>query len=527
MLNSPRRPLFQRIKNRSLSLYKKACEYSHVTEDLAKVRQQLHFNLRCKRYNVLPQSLLIRPPIRTPSGWATARAMGHRYLSNIIQDNHYRIHKYNRKIYQLVSELSSSIPDLLDELKIIVNRNFVKKTSETKVGLKTKFDRLMNKQYQNRSYFNEKSVKNISSRTLTSTEQVVLGKGLKFNTQHSKKDLISFVANIDEGLNKIQNISDIERAELQAKVASSVASVKNRNNLTHAEKQALQSLKNDASIKVVPADKGNCTVVIDTDEYYNKVEQHLSDSSTYVLVNDDIYVNAYDPNKTLQNKIIRELQELKRGNLIEESLYKSIYPNTPCNPLFYATIKIHKPNNPIRPIVSFIDTPSYRLSQFISKLLMPTADRAPQKLKNSTNLIKSLKDLTIPVDYSLVSFDVKSLFTSIPLDLAIDSISIAIDNDPDIASRTRLNKDQILQLCQICFNANIFQYNQKLYKQIKGTPMGSPMSVVLAELTMQNILSKMQNQMFNSNQFILWKRYVDDCIAIIKNFRHRKFSSAY
>ena len=122
--NAPRCPLFERIKSRSPSLYRTACEYSHVSENLAKVRQQLNFNLRCKRNNVLPQSLVLKPPIRTPSGWATARAMGRRYLSNFIQDNHYRIHKYNRKIYDALLKLEMCIPEMLDELKVVVNRNF-------------------------------------------------------------------------------------------------------------------------------------------------------------------------------------------------------------------------------------------------------------------------------------------------------------------------------------------------------------------------------------------------------------------
>ena len=49
------------------------------------------------------------------------------------------------------------------------------------------------------------------------------------------------------------------------------------------------------------------------------------------------------------------------------------------------------------------------------------------------------------------------------------------------------------------------------------------MSVVIAELTMQHIESKMQNVMFNNNQILLWKRYVDDCIAIIKTSDIEKF----
>ena len=69
---------------------------------------------------------------------------------------------------------------------------------------------------------------------------------------------------------------------------------------------------------------------------------------------------------------------------------------------------------------------------------------APHKLKNSSDLINCLKDITIPEDYSLVSFDVKSLFTSIPLDLALESISKAIDEDPDFTTRTGMEKNRIL-----------------------------------------------------------------------------------
>ena len=95
-----------------------------------------------------------------------------------------------------------------------------------------------------------------------------------------------------------------------------------------------------------------------------------------------------------------------------------MYANSPTNPLFYATIKTHKENFPIRSIVSFIDTPTYYVAQHLSNLLKPISDSAPQKLKNSTDLIQELSNYVIPQNYSMVSFDVKSLFTSIPQDLA-------------------------------------------------------------------------------------------------------------
>ena len=70
-----------------------------------------------------------------------------------------------------------------------------------------------------------------------------------------------------------------------------------------------------------------------------------------------------------------------------------------------------------------------------------------------------------------------------------------------------------MNLLNICMEANCFQWNHLIYKQIYGTPMGSPISVVLAEMTMQCIEKRIfENSHVNVQ---LWKRYVDDVIAII------------
>ena len=70
-----------------------------------------------------------------------------------------------------------------------------------------------------------------------------------------------------------------------------------------------------------------------------------------------------------------------------------------------------------------------------------------------------------------------------------------------------------MTLIKICLESTFFQYNEKLYKQILGTPMGSPISVVIAEIVMQKIEKTiLENTAYNIN---LWKRYVDDVLAII------------
>ena len=180
--------------------------------------------------------------------------------------------------------------------------------------------------------------RNISSKVLTDPEVRVLRKGMKCNVKPTKQDIVSFIANVDSGIDIITNISEEFKYELKQKVASSLNHFKPRNNL---DKEEIEAIKSDKTITIVPADKGNTTVVIDSDAYKSKCEEHLSDISTYHTI-DNFRIN---PNKTLQNKVNSTLRELKIQ-------YKHMYVNSPTNPLFYTTIKIHKDNDHIRPIVS-------------------------------------------------------------------------------------------------------------------------------------------------------------------------------
>ena len=92
------------------------------------------------------------------------------------------------------------------------------------------------------------------------------------------------------------------------------------------------------------------------------------------------------------------------------------------------------------------------------------------------NLIDAIKTVQIPDDHKLGSFDVKSLFASIPLQLALQCTKTA--------NKTiyLLNIMDLLNL-----TSTHFQYNGKYYKQLHGTAMGSHVSVVVAEIVMQHM----------------------------------------
>ena len=127
---------------------------------------------------------------------------------------------------------------------------------------------------------------------------------------------------------------------------------------------------------IVPADKGRETVVMDKDDYVRKNNSHLSDGDTYAVL-------ASNPTDNIRNGMNQKLKQLKAMKQLSEEEYKTLYSNTNTIARFYGTIKTHKPNYPIRPIVSFIGTPTYQLAKYLSKIITPTSNLAPQKLKNT------------------------------------------------------------------------------------------------------------------------------------------------
>ena len=80
--------------------------------------------------------------------------------------------------------------------------------------------------------------------------------------------------------------------------------------------------------------------------------------------------------------------------------------------------KIHETGFPIRPIFSFINSLLYNLSKFIAVLLTLLVDTNDFTEKNSYEFVEQLKNLTINHDECMVSFDVISLFTKIPVNVA-------------------------------------------------------------------------------------------------------------
>ena len=137
------------------------------------------------------------------------------------------------------------------------------------------------------------------------------------------------------------------------------------------------------------------------------------------------------------------LLSLKRSGVIPDHLYNRLRSSAGRTPLFYGLPKVHKPNVPLRPIASFVGSPTYQLSKHLVFLLAPLVGKTPAHVKNSIDFASFISDQTLQQGQVLVSFDAVSLFTNVPVDLACRVAGMCLQSDESLGDRTMLSPDQI------------------------------------------------------------------------------------
>ena len=482
-----------------------ANDYISYASNVRRIRQQLWFNHRCKDLGLVPAGLRLKSPLNTQEAIQIVKATCRRLVRARINDCHRRLNYYKDKLQQRLDKLRQFIPtDLLDTILTIADRRAKKTAEQHRTKTQLKLTRLQRTKDKRRQKPDDNWVRNISSRPLDKTETQVLSYGLKHSVTPKRIPTEAIVSSVEAVLSRQRELSESAKDNIRSRIASTIQSASlPDSNLTKDERQALKRLKTDENIVILPADKGRVTVVMDKTDYYDKMDALVNEKQTYQVL-------KRDPTPALQRKLNSKLLDLKKTDAIDTQRYNRLRCRVPQPPKLYGLPKLHKPNIPMRPIVSFCGSPTYQLSKYLTTVLKPLTDESRHKLQSTENFIDAIKTVQVPDNYKLVSFDVKSLFTSIPLQLALDCTETAINNS---TIELPLPTDDLMDLLNLCLTSTYFQYNGKHYKQLHGTAMGSPVSVVVAEIVMQNIE---ELALATYKQTLpLWLRYVDDTFTAV------------
>ena len=243
------------------------------------------------------------------------------------------------------------------------------------------------------------------------------------------------------------------------------------------ERIGLAQLKKDKDRVVLTADKGVVLVVMDKQDYINKAEALLA-TLAYKTI-------PRDPTNKLKAQLITKLRRIKRENNLHEGMYKVMYPNSCIPPKFYGLPKIHKTGNPLRPIISSRGSVTYGVAKAISKVLKSLVGKSSHHIQTTGDFVSKAKRLTLQMGKCLSSYDVTSLFTSVPIDPALNIIKDLLEKDEQLNNRTVLSVENIMELLGFCLNNIYFSFQNKFYEQVEGVAMGLPVSPIVANLYME------------------------------------------
>lgn len=383
---------------------------------------------------------------------------------------------------------------------------------DTKTRLIKKFEGLQHKQNKDAVQFDCDSVINLTNKEVPMEVIKLLSLGPKVSVSYDPVEapipkLIADVENFVRTLDKDTDQKDTIRNDVAYAASRYLRSKKHQTYEMSLLKEMLvktkKFLKENDDICFLAADKGKKSVIMLRSEYEQKVLQLLSDSSTYTLQN-------CDPTKKITAMITKHVKKLHEKEYIKSADLRYILSANSLPPALYCLVKIHKVNHPMRPIVSTIASPHSMLAKYLAGILNNITDPG-YNLNNSQQLKEKLVNMKIPKHHKLISFDVVSLFTNVPIDCVFE----IIDRKWNIIRKyTDIPLVQFRELMRIVLvDCNYFIFNNAIYKQTFGLPMGSPLAPVLSCILLDDLLMKSIRKSTYKPKFIY--KYVDDLISEI------------
>ena len=187
---------------------------------------------------------------------------------------------------------------------------------------------------------------------------------------------------------------------------------------------------------------------------------------------------------------------------------------------FYILPKIHKVNNPERPIVSSNNHPAERISQFVYFHLNPLVCTIPSYIKDTTDFLNKLAVFNrLPDNALFVTLDVTSLYANIPHNEGIDACRYFLQK----RTNKHIPAETICNLIRIILTMNNFTFNSKHYLQKHGTAMGTKMAPSYANL----FLGKFEHDVILNSPYQprIWFRFIDDIFMIWTDYLNNLHST--
>jgi len=165
----------------------------------------------------------------------------------------------------------------------------------------------------------------------------------------------------------------------------------------------------------------------------------------------------------------------------------------------------------MRPILSATGMYHYKLAKWLDEKLKPLSVNE-HTVSDIFVFANELREMKIKDCEVLVSYDVWSLFTNIPVDETIESITErAFENDWfNREHDLNITKLDLMELLRIATKNQLFQFEGNLSEQVDSVAMGSPLGPLMANAFMCKIKKQLE---IENKLTIFYKRFVDDTLG--------------
>ena len=419
---------------------------------------RLDFMNKCLQEHVLPKSMLPRRLLQF--GDVPFESFHRVFLEKNIQMKRVEVREYFKKSRVSKQNLISALPT---EWKQPVFDHCYRRLRYKRRMLEGKLNNKLNSLISSSKWTtdaNHEFVINLSNHNLDNSSLPALGYGLNFSITPPVPnyiDIAESLCNFEKKSNITDDIINIVKGFIYG--ASSIPSY---SNVPLRFFNVYKKLKNDVNLHITKADKSNALVILDKQEYNEKMYLLLNDVNTYGLLNSNPL-----------NRVIANYNEKIKGIFKDNQvLLKQFLNRAPSLSYLYGLVKTHKPNNPIRPIISSVGSVTYRLSKWLVKLLSPfVGSISSSNIKHNVDLVEKLNNLNINYPFKMISFDVVSLFTKVPVDDLLEYLSEFLSNFD-----LELPTESIIELIKLCICDSVFTFEDKFYVQKFGMAMGNPRS---------------------------------------------------
>ena len=505
--------IFHLIKDQyGVSILAKIRRLERLRIKYGKFSNHLRFSLRCLHSDLLPNDLRLKCKVPTKKARDICNRAGRLLLQERIHINDKKRKSLKNQIEIVESELKETLTsEQYEGVKSIHDFTASRESENSKERQVQKFERLLTrKEKENHNNVMEKVVDkdkwiiNLSEKQLSDGAKSLLLKGMKFAITPKYIPKEEIIAKVESSL---KGIDKPEADTIRAKVSLTLQKAKcPKDNLTRNERTAMKELMNDDSILILPADKGRATVILKREDYFAKCNEHI-DNGPYEYL-------KRDPTESIKRECLKKLKKLKDQNIIDQTLYFKLKPTDSPAPRFYGLPKIHKQGTPIRPIVSYTGTPLYNISKYVAGILSRYVSKEGRHSENSKVFSEYIRTIKVEDDEILVSFDVTSLYTNVPIKDTLEIIKGLLENDADLQAKTPIPPTELLEIVEFLLTKTWFKFNGKFLTQKDGVAMGGPASSVVAEIYMQEHDKKSLSTFPSPPK--CYERFVDDTFTIIK-----------